>query len=101
MKQTDLKMIKGVSKLLFDAVVIKSVKGLNFLVQHPFASNSIVAVPKDTDLKEYLKAINRKLYRSNTRSKDYLEDLNNMAKSNLIDITFPGDLRSINNTYLS
>ncbi len=100
MKQTNLQMIKEVSKMLFTAVPIESVEGFSFLVQHPFASNSIVAVPKGENLKAYTRAIHKELDRGvdpkthivkmSKMRIDYLEDLvNNILKNNLIDITIP------------
>ena len=60
MKQTNLNKIKEVSKLLFNAVEIKAVEGMPFLVQHPFASNSLVSVPKETKgIKEYKNAVHK------------------------------------------
>ena len=63
MKQTELNKIKDVSKLLFNAVEIKSVEGMPFLVQHPFTSNNLVSVPKETEgIKEYKSAVNNILH---------------------------------------
>lgn len=100
MKQTNLKMIKEVSKMLFTAVPIKANEYFSFLIQHPFASNNIVAVPEGTNLKAYAEAIHKELVTSvDARTHivkmsrmriDYLEALkNNMLKNNLIDITIP------------
>ena len=100
MKQTDLNMIKEVSKMLFTAVPIKASEQFSFLIQHPFASNNIVAVPAGTNLKEYARAIHKELVTGVDAKThivkmarmriDYLEDLfNNLLKNNLIDITIP------------
>lgn len=100
MKQTNLKMIKEISKMLFTAVPIKANEQFSFLIQHPFASNSIVAVPEGTNLKAYAGAIHKELVtgvdarthiiKMSKMRIDYLEDLkNNMLKNNLIDITIP------------
>lgn len=99
-EQTDLKMIKEVSKMLFTAVPIKASEQFSFLIQHPFASNSIVAVPADTNLKEYARAIHKELVtgvdaqshivKMTKMRIEYLENLfNNLLKNNLIDITIP------------
>ena len=93
MKQTDLKMIKEVSKMLFTAVEVKSVFG--FMVQHPFASNTIVQVLPDTEgLKDYILAIKKKLKRNEglclsvARDKQ-LENLLDMSKNNIVDLSIP------------
>lgn len=97
MKQTDLKMIKEISKMLFTAVPIKADERFGFLLRHPFASNTLVSISKDIDLRAYKQAIESILVTGRDRymnlsklNTEYLEDLrNSFLKNNIVDITIP------------
>ena len=99
MKQTNLKMVKEICKLLFNAVPIKSVEGFSFLIQHPFASNNLVSVPDNLNLEAYKGAIQKELVTGKScngvvdYSKSRIEYLESLQKysleHNIIDITIP------------
>lgn len=97
MKQTNLKMIKEISKLLFNAVPIVKNSMFGFFVQHPFVRETLVAVPKGTDLKSYEYAVHRELdswvedhERGSKIHTEYVKELLDYhLKNNLIDVTIP------------
>lgn len=97
MKQTNLQMIKDVAKGLFDAVKIEASKEFSFIVQHPFVSSNIVQVKcSNSEITNYKIAIHKLLSGKYTKSGvirlskssiDYLENLYQMSRSGLVDVT--------------
>ena len=73
MKHTNLKGIKDIAKLLFDAVKITSNVMFKWMVQHPFTNNSLVMVPKNTKgIKDYIEEVNQKLWQAEHPKSIYL-----------------------------